>query len=79
MAEREARSSSDMQPAGAWEGSTRLPQPWRADSLTVSFSHDFAPAEGTTASKPRKRVYGAYRGRFAVPDDFFRPLTDDEL
>ena len=29
-------------------------------------------------SKP-KRVPGAWKGRFTVPDDFFAPLSDDEL
>ena len=31
-----------------------------------------------TASKP-KRVFGAFKGQFSVPDRFFDPLPDDEL
>ncbi|GGK44149.1 hypothetical protein GCM10011322_34100 [Salinarimonas ramus] len=79
MAERETRNLPDVQPAGAWEGSDRLPRSWHPDSVTVTFSPGFGATAQTAASKPRKRVFGAYRGRFSVPDDFFRPMSDDEI
>lgn len=31
-----------------------------------------------TANKP-KRVFGAFKGRFTVPDSFFDPLPEEEL
>lgn len=30
-------------------------------------------------SKPKKRQFGAYRGKFTMPDSFFEPLTEEEL
>jgi len=30
-------------------------------------------------SSPKKRQFGAYRGKFTVPDAFFDPLPDDEM
>ncbi len=39
------------------------------------------PVARLTAAPPQrhKRKFGAYRGEFEVPDDFFEPLPEDAL
>lgn len=61
------------------DGASLSAASWRPSTVTVSFA-DRPAAERDQANAPRgERVFGAYRGRFSVPDDFFRALSEDEV
>jgi hypothetical protein len=80
MAERDSLDLPNAHLVGSLEdGASLAAASWRPSTVTVSFADRLAAAREQPGALPRKRVFGAYRGRFSVPDDFFRPLAEHEV
>lgn len=56
-----------------------IEQAQRGEEIVIARGDKPAVKLVPVAKRPPKRVFGAYKGEFEVPDSFFDPLPEEEL